>query len=94
MTSSEIEPIESTTLTDEELANVSAGKGKWYTWLETSLARTWAQRANRKEIDLEFEDWLKTWKSEDDLAARDAWIAAGRPNDVAYYSEAGNIWTE
>ena len=94
MTSPEKAPIEATALTDEELANISAGKGRWSKWLETSLARAWASRAVRNAINLEFEDWLKTLRSEDDLAARAAWIAADRPDNVIYYSEAGKIWTE
>ena len=94
MTSSEERPIETNVLTDEELATVSAGSGKWYRWLETSLSRAWAQKANRKETSLEFEDWLRTWRTEDDLAARDAWIAADRPDGVTYCFEAGKIWTE
>ena len=81
---------ESYKIEDEELSAVAGGKGYWNPWNETRLKRNWVYAGS----DLSFEDWLKTRESPDYLKARDLWLAANSPQDLTYFYDNGNVWTE
>lgn len=87
-------PREQHRLSDEALGEVTGGDGYWTPWRETVRKRDFVGRSWSREIKLGYEDWLRTVESADDLAARDAWIAAGSPSDAAYYLKNGVLSTE
>ena len=90
MTSTTNDPNESRKLSDDELDEVAGGQGTWSPWNETAYKRRWAY----DNPGPSFGDWLKSRVSDDYIKARDAWLAAGSPQNLSYHYENGNLWTE
>ena len=81
---------ESRKLNDAELDEVLGGQGFWSPWNETAYRRRWVY----DDPDLSFEDWLKTRVGDDNMKARDAWLADDSPQNLSFHYENGNLWTE
>ncbi len=90
MTESTSNPSELHKLNDDELDEVAGGQGYWNPWNETRYRRNWVYARS----DLTFEDWLKTRTGEDNIKARDAWLADNSPQNLTYYYDNGNTWTQ
>ena len=78
-------------LSDDELSQVAGGLGSWSAIQEDGLQHSY--EASGKPGT--FEEWYlgeMPGRGSDDLEARKAWMADGRPSDRWYYYEDGRSW--